>query len=134
MPRLSVFIVRAALIHMGIGFLLGALMLFNKGVALYPAVWSLLPLHMEVVLIGWVVQLAMGVAYWILPRWNSDRCNVRLVAAAFVLINLGVALAGMSGWLPASSAALIAGRTAEVLAVLAFALHAWPRVKPLGAK
>jgi hypothetical protein len=132
MPRLSVWIIRAAMINMGAGFLLGALMLFNKGVPLSPALWSLLPLHMEVIVIGWVVQLAMGVAYWILPRWNADRGNVRLVAASFVLINLGVLLSGTSGWLPRGSAMLIAGRTAEVIAVIAFALHAWLRIKPPG--
>jgi hypothetical protein len=133
MPRLSITLIRAALIHMGIGFLLGALMLFNKAVPFNPALWALLPLHIEVVLIGWVVQLAMGVAYWILPRWNSYRGNVRLVAAAFVLINLGVLLVGASAWLPAGTTLRIVGRAAEVLAVIAFALHAWPRIKPPGA-
>lgn len=132
MPRLSIWMIRAALLNLGIGFTLGALMLFNKGIPVYPLLWSLLPLHIEVVLIGWIVQLAAGVAYWILPRWYTDRRRVPLVAAAFVLINLGVLLVGTAHWLPISHTLRIAGRAAEMLAVALFAIHAWPRVKPLG--
>ena len=53
--------------------------------------------------------------------------------AAFVLINLGVWLAGMGATLAAPAWIILAGRAAEAGAALAFALHAWPRVKPPGA-
>ena len=42
-------------------------------------IWTLLPLHIEVVLVGWIVQLAMGVVYWM------SRGNVALVVSVLVL-------------------------------------------------
>ena len=131
MPRLSVWMVRASLVYLGVGFTLGALMLANKGVPLHPALWALLPLHIEMLLVGWVVQLAMGVAFWILPRFRGGRPRAGLVWLAFVLLNVGLLAAGSAAWLGGRSAAA-AGRALELGAVAAFAVHAWPRVKPPG--
>ncbi|GAB4476154.1 MAG: cbb3-type cytochrome c oxidase subunit I [Anaerolineae bacterium] len=133
MPRLSVWLVRAALIHLGIGLTLGALMLFHKGVPIHPAIWGLFPLHIEEVLVGWTIQLALGVAFWILPRFQGTwRRRAGLAWAAFMLLNGGVlfvAAGSLGGWIMVT----FAGRLAELLAAGAFALHAWPRVKPPGA-
>ena len=62
MPRLSVWFVRASLIYLLVGFTFGALMLAEKGIPYYPPIFNLLPIHIELLLIGWLVQLAMGVA------------------------------------------------------------------------
>lgn len=70
MPRISLCFVRASLGYLALGFTLGALLLWNKGVAFAPFVWRLLPLHIEASLVGWVVQLVMGVAYWMFPRFG----------------------------------------------------------------
>ena len=68
MPHLSRLFMRAALVYLGFGFTLGALLLANKGIPFAPFVWGLLPAHIEFLLLGWFLQLAFGVAYWILPR------------------------------------------------------------------
>lgn len=125
--------IRAALLYLAAGFLLGALLLWNKGLPLSPAVWRWLPVHVEVVLFGWLAQLALGVAYWILPRFQTERRRVRWAVAAFVLLNVGVWSVGLAAglaWPPGVSAL---GRGLEALAFLAFLWHAWPRVKPLAA-
>jgi hypothetical protein len=70
MTRLSMWTVRTALLYLGVGFLLGALMLLQKGVPIDPSMLRLLPMHVEFVLLGWTLQLAMGVAFWILPRFS----------------------------------------------------------------
>ena len=134
MPRLSVWIIRTALVHLGLGFTCGAVMLFQKGVPLEATLLRLLPMHIEFVLIGWTMQLAIGVAFWILPRFarGPARGNESLGWAAYVLLNAGVLAAGIGAWLQVSDVIPLLGRGAEWLAVLAFALHAWPRVKPLG--
>ena len=62
MPRLSVWMIRTALVHLLVGFTLGALLLANKGVPIHPMVWRLLPIHIELLLLGWTLQLALGVA------------------------------------------------------------------------
>ena len=134
MPRLSVWLVRTALLYLGAGFTLGALILFQKGVPYAGAVWQLLPMHYEFLLIGWTLQLAMGVAFWILPRFlhSAARGDERLVWLAYLLLNAGVLGASLGAWLGLSGVVL-AGRAAELLAALLFAFQAWPRVKPQGA-
>ena len=72
MTRLSVWTVRTSLLYLGAGFLIGALMLTQKGVPIDPAWLRLLPLHVEVVLFGWTLQLGMGIAFWILPRFSQE--------------------------------------------------------------
>ena len=133
MPRLSVWLVRSALIYLALGFTFGALMLFEKGVPFYPPLLRLLPAHIEFVLFGWTVQFAMGVAFWILPRFQggASRGNERLAWLAFLLLNSGVWLAGMGAVLDLAPAFLLLGRIAEVAAAAAFVVHAWPRIKPM---
>jgi hypothetical protein len=130
MPRLSVFFVRTALLYLALGFTLGAILLWNKGVPLHPAVWRLLPAHIECLLMGWTVQLALGVAYWILPRWQSARGDVRPAWTAFLLLNVGIWLVVIPPWLGWAGGLIAVGRGLEAAAAAAFAVHAWPRVKP----
>lgn len=122
MPRLSVWMIRTALLALAAGAALGAVLLADPGLPGGLARWR--PLHGELLLVGWTMQLAFGVAYWILPRFREGRERGReeLAWAAFVLVNLGVLLVG-AGW-PAP------GRGAEAIAAVAYAAQAWPRVKP----
>ncbi len=131
MPRLSVWFVRASLVYFLLGFTFGALILAQKGISYYPSVWNLFPIHMEFLLIGWFAQLAMGVAFWILPRFSrgSPRGNVNLVWISFVLINLGILSSVLSLWFPV---ALLIGRAAEASAGILFVIGLWQRVKPHG--
>src|SRR5512139_2102668 len=95
MPRLSAWFVRASLIFLAAGFTLGALMQVNQAWSFYPPIWKLLPVHIEILLMGWLLQLAAGVAFWILPRWSASpnpRGNENLVWLAFWLVNLGIGL------------------------------------------
>ena len=130
MPRLGAWFVRAALSYLAAGFTLGALMLANKGVPFYPPLWRLLAAHIEFLLLGWTVQLAFGVAFWILPRWQTQRGDVRPAWTALLLVNVGVWFVVLTGWLNWPAWGLVAGRLLEAVSVAAFAVHAWPRVKP----
>ena len=134
MPRLSVYLIRTALLYLAAGFTFGGLMLVNKGLPFAPALWRLLPAHVEFVLVGWTVQLAMGVGFWILPRFirGPARGDERPVWLAYVLLNFGVVSVSLGQWLEWPGFILFLGRLAEVLSVAAFAAHAWPRVKPHG--
>lgn len=135
MLRLSVWVVRTALAYLSVGLLLGALMLTQKGVPIEGSLLRLLPLHIEVVLIGWTLQLGMGIAFWILPRFSREPRYGRQIFGwlAYGLLNIGVISVGVGQWLGAPSFIMFVGRVAEVLAVVSFAAHAWPRIKPLGA-
>ena len=130
MPRLSVWMIRAALAYLAVGFLLGALLLWNKGRPLTPALWRWLPVHVEVVLFGWVAQLALGDAFWILPRfWKEPRRGTVTGAyLALALLNFGIWLVTAGTVFHLSPWALVAGRLLEVAAAVAFAHAVWPRV------
>ncbi len=130
MPRLSAWFVRAALIYLGLGFTFGGLLLANKGIPWHPLTWRLLPAHIEFLLFGWTLQLVFGVAYWILPRWQTQRGDVRPAWAALLLLNGGIWLVVGAGWFNGPAWLLASGRMLEVMAVAAFTWHAWPRVKP----
>ena len=132
MPRLTVWYVRSALTYLALGFTFGMLMLANKGVPYYPGIWRLLPTHIEFLLMGWTAQLAFGVAFWILPRFRTQRGNVRLAWAAWALLNAGVLLVGVGPLLGLTGVTTLLGRLAEAGAALAFVVHAWPRIKPPG--
>jgi hypothetical protein len=131
MPRLSRWGIRASLLYLAAGVTLGTLLLVHKGIPLHPGLWRLLPPHIEFLLIGWTLQLAMGVMFWSLPRFQHgpERGNEALAWWAFGLLNVGVVLVSLSSvlgglrWLP------FLGRLIEAAAAIAFAVHAWPRVK-----
>lgn len=134
MPRVSVWLVRAALAHLALGFTTGALLLVNKALALSPTLWRLVLAHIELVLVGWTVQLVMGVAVWILPRVGLQRAShgrLPFAWAAFGLVNAGVVLAAVGGALGDARLEL-SGRVAEIGAALAFLLNVWTRVAPAG--
>jgi hypothetical protein len=130
MPRLSVWMIRTALLHLLLGFTLGALLLANKGIPISPFLWRLLPIHLELLLIGWTVQLALGVAFWILPRFQNARPRATFAWGAYLLLNTGIVLVVANPFLVALPGLVLWGRIAEIGAAVAFALHAWPRVKP----
>jgi len=129
MPTLTVRMVRAALLWQGLGFSLGGLVLAEKGLGLLPWIWALRGAHIHILLMGWLVQLATGVAYWILPRFDAagSRGDERPIWAAYRALNLGVVLAALAGPLGLAPLALAAG----ALYALAGALlvrHLWRRV------
>jgi cbb3-type cytochrome oxidase subunit 1 len=94
------------------------------------SVFRLRPLHAEMLLIGWMVQLAFGVAYWILPRFRAGPARGREWPAwvSLLLLNSGVLGAGL-GQVLGPPALSLAGRGAEMLAAVTFAVHLWSRVE-----
>ncbi len=134
MPRLSVWFIRAALIYLAVGITMGGLILAHKGIPLHPLLWRLLPTHIEFLLFGWIVQLVMGVGFWIFPRFFRSRGNQKPAWVAFGLLNLGILLTAFGLWLSYSPLLSFFGRVAQTGAAVAFVAHAWPRIKPPGAQ
>ena len=132
MPRLSVWFVRCSLVYLLLGLTLGALMLANKGIPFAPRAWNLLGPHIEFLLLGWMLQLAMGVAFWILPRLGSGspRGKELLIYSAFVLLNLGIWIGALRLYLEPSWLTVTC-RVLEASSVLLFVLGSWRRIKPL---
>ncbi|MCC6298734.1 MAG: hypothetical protein IT314_05520 [Anaerolineales bacterium] len=131
MPRLSVWFVRASFLYLLIGLFIGGLILAEKGIMFHAPVWNLLPLHMDFLLTGWLIQLAMGVAFWIIPRFShaSPRGPEGWVWLSFGLLNAGILIAALQYWF---SSVVLIGRVAEVAAGILFVVGSWRRIKPHG--
>jgi len=142
MPRLSQLMIRTALVWLAAGASVGGLLLLNKGLPLLPWLWTLRFTHVHLLLVGWMVQFACGVAFWILPRLNASggRGDERMAWLCYGTLNGGVALAALHDPVvvavdgpPSLGATLVqmlpvlAGLL-YVLAASAFIANAWPRV------
>ena len=134
MPRLSIYLIRAALLHLGIGFTLGALLLSNKGVPFAGWVWRLLGAHIEFLIFGWIVQLAMGVAFFALPRhteYERRYGRIWLGWLSFILLNIGVWLTALAHWFGSNPGTLL-GRIMLLFTAAAFTILIAPRVRAFG--
>lgn len=137
MPTLSTWYIRLALVYLVIGFSLGALMLVHKGVPFEPAIMVFLSLHIEYLLIGWVVQLVIGVAYWMFPRFTPEKTGMKVrgyetaARVALVLINGGLLMTTVGYLWPRLLWMTLAGHGMEAAGVVAFVINIWPRVKPV---
>ncbi|MFN8499995.1 MAG: hypothetical protein U0641_19245 [Anaerolineae bacterium] len=138
MPPLGRLMVRTALVWLLVGFTLGGLVLANKGLGWWPTLWRFRASHAHILLVGWMVQFSVGVAFWILPRLpGGSRGRETLVRLGYIALNAGVACGFLYDLLVASLDASLARflpLAAGALYVAAFGLLAgqlWPRVLPL---
>lgn len=144
MDRLNAITVRASFIWLLAGVVLGALMLADQAI---PGDWRrwVQPTHGHILFVGWFIQFALGIAYWLLPRRRTqDRplgYDERLAFCAVAALNLGLLLralaepvergGGNGDWtLPT----LIASAALQVGAIAVFVLQLWPRVAPRAPK
>lgn len=127
MPTLARWYIKTALLYLALGALCGAVILWNKGLPI-PGAWQLLAAHIALVTWGWLLLLTLGVAYWILPRWGQERRRVPLAAGAYLGLNAGLWLVALAPWLSAAWLDAVGGAL-QAAGCLAFALHAWPRVR-----
>jgi len=121
-----------SIIYLVLGFTLGSLLLFHKGVPLHPALWSLFPAHIEFTLWGFITQLALAVGYGIFPRYRSHhpRGNPAWHTFLMILINIGILVSVLSSldsfpvWLAPLGAAV------KTIGFGGFALTLWTRMRP----
>ena len=145
MPLLTRCAIRMALLYLLLGFVIGGLLISAKAGVVDVRAWLWLPSHVDLLLVGWMIQMAIGMAYWILPRLRMSAqadhltrgCSV-LAWLAFVLLNVGLGLAAGLGilryWLPDLlwlSNTFPLGIVLQVLALIIFATYAWSRVIPM---
>ncbi len=137
MPRLTRLFIHSSLIYLVVGFTLGGLILTAKAVLMDARVWAWLLPHADILVVGWLVQLAMGVAFWILPRIREAyRGRTALAWASFYLLNGGVTVGAgvtlMALWFPGrwAQVTFVSGLACQVVALGLYAFYAWPRILP----
>jgi hypothetical protein len=126
----SRLLIKSSLIYLILGVLFGALMLINKAIPINAAVWALLPVHIELMIFGWIIQFTLGVAYWILPRYlkGEARGNRFLAYIMVMVLNLGIWLMVVAEFTAINDYLHLIARGLEFLAVLLFISLHWKRI------
>ncbi len=127
--------IKSALAYLGAGFLLGGILLTYKALAhrAVPAQW--VTIHVHLLLVGFMVQLVMGVGYWMFPRVRDHWFGEQWAAASWALLNLGLLLRFVSEpylfgpWSGAAAPVTAVSALLQVAAGLLFVAGMWPRIK-----
>lgn len=140
MPTLSRWCVRAALVYLVAGMAMGSWMLIVQAARGYgPGVpWP--ALHAHLLLVGFLLLLIFGVAFWMFPKVAGQRPGRDVGWVAFALLNAGLLLRllaeplsdrgrGAAAW----DVLLGASAVLPALAAIAFAVAIWPRVRAVTA-
>ncbi len=132
MPKFSQLSIRAALLDLVVGGSIGGIMLVSKAIGVWPWIWYWRTAHIHAMLVGWVLNLIFGVAFWILPRLDAHgwRGSPWLVWLASGLLHSALAVLVWASMWPWSAAIYIAS-SLECLAAIAIAWHCWPRLQRL---
>ena len=143
------------MLYLCLGTVLGALFLINRWIPLEPRIAVLKTSHVQMLVVGWLTQLILGVAWWLFPplpiglrsdgarpirKGQQQRGSEPLFWATFVCLNIGVLLWAICeplfGLTQSRVFGFLAGVSGLFLAVagLAFVLNMWGRVRELGRK
>ena len=153
MPTTTRIYVKASVLYLAIGAVLGALLLINRWTPLGPWVLSLKVSHVQFLVVGWLTQLILGVAWWLFPplkiglrrdeprpvrRGQAQRGSEPLIWATFVCLNLGILLRGVLEpvyvWTRIGAFQALTGVSGLFLlaGAVTFVLNMWARVRALG--
>jgi len=144
MPPIARSFVRASFVYLVVAFLLGALMMLDDWLSFsrWLQVVYLSQLHLLVV--GWITQLAIGVAYWMFPRFlraqdPRPRGSDALAWTVFLCLNAGLVLRflvepfNLMNPQPWLAALLALSGILQAVAVVVFAWLIWGRNRALEA-
>lgn len=130
MPRPSRWMIRLSLIYLLLGIIMGALMLIHKAYFIHSAIWMLLPIHIEASIFGWIIQLTLGTAYYMLPRFleGQPRGSSSLAYVMILSLNTGIIFVIADSLLSFALPLDLAGRIFELTAVGLFVALHWNRI------
>ncbi|MDX1637046.1 MAG: hypothetical protein R3281_03685 [Balneolaceae bacterium] len=122
--------IRISLLYFLAAISVGAVMLVSKAVVLEISFSTLLQVHIELALFGWLIQFVLGTAYWMLPRYlkGPKRGSNSLAWGMVALLNGGlwIYLCAHLEILPDSG--FLAGRVLELISVGLFIYLHWNRI------
>ena len=153
MPVTSRLFVKASIIYLCLGAILGALMFINRWIPLGAWVSYIRVSHVEMLIVGWLTQLILGVAWWLFPplkiglradaplpirRGQTQRGSEPLFWVTFGLLNAGVLIQSvvqpLYTWSRVEVFHVLTGISGVLLllAAIAFVVNMWGRVRELG--
>ncbi len=124
--------IRASLVWLGIGVLIGISMAFwpNEALVYRPA-------HVHANLLGFVSMMIFGVAYHVVPRFTGNPLHSRrLPALHFVVANAGLALlvggwVGRVVWSGLGASAVQLGAAFSAIGAFLFIFNVWRTLEPV---
>ena len=142
MPPIARTFVKAAFLYNLAAFLLGALMMLDRWLDFSRWLGALTMSQLHLLVVGWITQLAIGVAYWMFPRFLKEqdpRPRGSDALAWFVLASLNAGLLlrfavepfylmDAQSWLAALMA--LAG-VLQALSAFAFGWIIWGRIRAM---
>lgn len=133
--------IKTAILFLAAGLAIGVWMLVRRELYGRYATPFETSAHTHALLVGFVMEMILGVALWLFPRPEKGniRYQPRLAEAAYWLLTLGTALR-VVGELARPSVDALALRwtivlcgVAQTLGLLLFFYTMWPRIRPLGS-
>ncbi|MGC9332756.1 MAG: hypothetical protein ACP5JJ_01305 [Anaerolineae bacterium] len=153
MPATARVYIKASILYLGIGAILGSLLLIHRWIPLGTWVLGLRVSHVQFLMVGWLTQLVLGVGWWLFPplriglrsgkplpgrRGQAQRGSEALFWATFAFLNLGILLRGIFEplyvWTGIANFQVLASVSGFFLlaAAIAFVQNVWDRVRALG--
>ncbi len=137
MPLLTRWSIRAAMLHLLAGMVLGMLYHTNTVWHYWDTLRAFNPVYVHLIVIGWLTQLIFAVAYWMFPIISKQnmRGNPFLAWAAFILLNVGLlARALFEPWRALSpdelnALGLALGAVLQAIGAVLLVVVLWPRVR-----
>jgi hypothetical protein len=142
MPPLARTFVKAAFVYFIVAFVLGALVMLEQWLGFSRWLRTVYLGQVHLLMVGWITQLAIGVAYWMFPRFLKQqdprpRGSDTLAWLVFVTLNIGLVLRlilepfylmGGGPWL---AAVMVLSGFLQALAAVGFGLLIWGRVRAM---
>ncbi len=140
MFTLARYYVKAAVLFLLLGLLLGGYMSYVLNIKDSAVPASMITAHTHLILVGFVMMLIMGVALWLFPRprekvFYSPMLSEVVFYLMFTSIlgrAIGEVLSGFfaAGWIAWLTLAASYG---EILGMVLFFANIWQRIKPIGS-
>lgn len=137
MPLLARTYITTGLVHFAVALVFGVLVAAQPLFQWSPSVVALRPVMLHLLIVGWITQLIIGVAYWMFPKQSKEqpRGSTRAGWIVFALLNVGLILRGVGEPLFALQAEsyldvlLALSAVMQVTAGWLFIANTWGRVK-----
>ncbi len=137
MPKIARWNIKTALVYFILALMVGVLLQARNIIHLPSWVNNLNPVYIHLLVVGWITQLIIGVAYWLFPIYTRERPrgSDTLGWASYILLNVGLILRAVAEprltahTRPDPGSLLAISAVLQVIAGWLFVLNTWPRVK-----
>ena len=137
MPILTRWFIKTSLVYFVAALVVGVAQAAHAPLSLASGLAAAGPVYVHLLVVGWITQMIVGVAYWMFPKDSAEapRGNDRLAIAAYVCLNAGLLLRVIAEPTYALHPGAGFGRALGLSAVLqwlggmGFVVNTWARVK-----